>query len=138
MLSRVFIVAAQARDESVTQRKLLFLESEVRAQVADVTLKRVARETVLQVMIEEVKDEDEDDAKSDTNSVAPTPRSVRISQATHLPAAVVATARTSPVDATVIPDPFEAYLRECATNAIPVWAFLGTIVVYRMFILELR
>ena len=88
---------------TVTQRELLSLAPEVRARVADVTVKkRVPRDTapVAQAMIEEVTDDDE-----------PSPCSQRLAQATHMPAAFTA-AHVPPADATVIADPYEAYLRE--------------------------
>ena len=88
---------------TVTQWELLSLAFKVRARVTDVTVKkRVPQDTapVAQAMIEEVTDDDE-----------PSPRSQRLAQATHMPAAFTA-ARIPPVDATVIADPYEAYLRE--------------------------
>ena len=88
---------------TVTQRELLSLAPEVRARVADVTVKkRVPRDTVpvAQAMVEEVTDNDE-----------PSPRSQRLAQATHMPTAFTA-ARVPLADATVIADPYEAYLRE--------------------------
>ena len=64
--------------------------------------KRVPRDTapVAQAMIEEVTDDDE-----------PSPHSQRLAQATHMPAAFTA-AHVPPADATVIADPYEAYLHE--------------------------
>ena len=88
---------------TVTQRELLSLAPEVRARVADVTVKKgVPRDTVpvAQAMIEEVTNDDE-----------PSPHSQRLVQATHMPAAFTA-ARVPPADATVITDPYEAYLCE--------------------------
>ena len=111
---------------TVTHRELLSLAPEVRAQVSEVTTKkRVPRAPapVLQAMIEEIEDEDSGIGGGTSNSDAevdnppPIPRSVRIAQATHMPAAYVAAARTLPADATVIADPYETYLREHAPVA---------------------
>jgi hypothetical protein len=90
---------------TVTQRELLSLAPEVRAQVADTTVKRrVPREPLVQAMIEEVDGDDSDDE----DPVEKTPRSVRVAQ---LAATNAEAARAPPVDATVITDPvYEAYL----------------------------
>ena len=65
-------------------------------------VKHVPRDTaaVAQAMIEEVTDDN-----------GPSPRTQRLAQATHMPTAFTA-ARIPPADATVIADPYEAYLRE--------------------------
>ena len=65
----------------------------------------------MQAMIEEVDGDDSDNEPEDE-----TPRSVRIAQ---LIADHAAVARTPPADATVITDPYEAYLRMQATSADP-------------------
>jgi gag-polyprotein putative aspartyl protease len=78
-----------------------------------VTVKRrVPREPLVQAMIEEVDGDDSDNEPTDE-----TPRSVRIAQlvADHAAAA----ACVPPADATVIADPYKAYLRAQATSADP-------------------
>jgi hypothetical protein len=97
---------------TVTQRELLSLSPEVRTQLADVTIKkRVPREPILQATIEEIEDEDDDEL---TRKRKISEREARL--AAHLPAAFVAAARTPPANATVIADPYEAYLRKNAGN----------------------
>ena len=82
-----------------TQRELLSLALKVRAQVADVTVKRrVPREPLVQAMIEEVDGDDSDDE----DLIEETSRSIRVAQ---LAAANAEAARTPPADATVITDP---------------------------------
>jgi hypothetical protein len=103
---------AMATLVTVTQRELLSLAPEVRAQVADATVKRrVPREPLVQAMIEEVDGDD-----SDNEPAEETPRSIRIAQ---LIADHAAAARTPPADATVITNPYKAYLRAQATSADP-------------------
>ena len=103
---------AMATPVTVTQRELLLLAPEVRAQVADVTIKRcVPREPLVQAMIKEVDGNDSDDE----DPIEETSRSVRVVQ---LAAANAEAARTPPADAIVITDPFyEAYLRAQAIGA---------------------
>ena len=63
------------------------------------------------VMIEEAPDED------DANEpLLPITRNREAAQYAHMPAAFVATARTPPVDTLIVPDPYEAYLRESVIN----------------------
>ena len=103
---------AMATPVTVTQRELLLLAPEVRAQVADATVKRrVPREPLVQAMIKEVDGDDSDDE----DPVEKTPRSVRVAQ---LAAANAEAAHAPLADATVITDPFyEAYLRAQAIDA---------------------
>jgi hypothetical protein len=98
---------------TVTQRELLSLAPEVRARVADVTLKkRLPKEPVVQAMIEEIPDLEKEKQTSE-----PTPRQKRLEEhAAHMPAAYAATVRALPADATVIADPYEAYLRANGSN----------------------
>ena len=98
---------------TVTQRELLSLAPEVRAQVADVTLKkRLPKEPVVQAMIEEIPDEEEEEQAAE-----PTPRQKRLEEhVAHMPAAYAATVRALLADATVIADPYEAYLRMNGSN----------------------
>jgi hypothetical protein len=89
---------------TVTQRELLSLSPEVRARVADVTIKkRVPKEAVAQAMIEEITDSDDE-----TIIIIPEER--------HIPPAPKL-ARTLPPDAAVMDDPYEAYLRETSASA---------------------
>jgi hypothetical protein len=105
---------------TVTQRELLSLSPEVRAQIAEVTIKkRIAREQAAMVMIEEVRDSDADsDFDSEDEQSAP-PRSSK-AQENHVervPAMITAApSRIIPENATIIEDPYEAYLRETADN----------------------
>jgi hypothetical protein len=106
---------------TVTQRELLSLAPEVRNQMADATIrKRVPREPAVQAvhrapvahaMIEEVPDEDDPDSVVLGNEDS--------TQLTHMPAAFAAAARAPPPDATIIADPYEAYLRENAGSINP-------------------
>ena len=103
---------------TVTQRELLSLAPEVRTQIADATIrKRVPRDPTAQpagrgpmahAMIEEIPDEDEPDQVQ-----------TKPNHASHMPAAFAAAARILPPDATIIDDPYEAYLRENAGNINP-------------------
>jgi hypothetical protein len=151
---------------TVTQRELLSLAPEVRAQVLDATVKRrMPREPVAQAMIEEIDDGDAEAEEARQKAVAREER-----RAAHMPAAFVAATRAAaeaapparepvlratieeiededddestrkrkaaarqsttaatfegatralPPDATVIADPFEAYLRELSSNGYP-------------------
>lgn len=107
---------------TVTQRELLSLSPEVRAHVADITVKkRLPREQPAMVMIEEVSDEEEDKLYSD-NEEDPKSKVLRKQEDTrgaHMPAAFVAAARALPPDATIIADPYEAYIRESANSDKP-------------------
>jgi hypothetical protein len=93
---------------TLTQRELLSLSPEVRAQVAEVTIKkRVPRDQSALVMIEEIPDEEE-----------PISRKTEETRDKYKPAAFVVTARMPPDNATIIADPYEVFLREnaCATH----------------------
>jgi hypothetical protein len=105
---------------TVTQRELLSLSPEVRAHVADITIKkRVPREQPAMVMIEEVSDDDEDNLYSEEEDEPErkAPRKPEGAREAHMPAAFVAAARSLPPDATIIADPYEAYLRESANSS---------------------
>jgi gag-polyprotein putative aspartyl protease len=95
---------------TLTQRELLSLSPEVRAQVAEVTIKkRVPRDQSALVMIEEIPDEEE-----------PISRKTEETRDKYKPAAFAVTARTPPDNATIIADPYEVFLREnaCATHPV--------------------
>ena len=78
---------------TITQKELLSLAPEVRAQVADATVKRrMPREPLVQAMIEEVDGDDSDDE----DPVEKTPRSIRVAQ---LAATNTEAARAPPADA---------------------------------------
>jgi hypothetical protein len=86
---------------TITQRELLSLSSKVRAQIADVmTKKRVPREQTLLVMIEEVPNNDKWFLQKYEEA-----------QEKYKPTAFAATVHTLPDDATIIADPYEAYLQ---------------------------
>jgi len=94
---------------TVTHRELLSLSPEVRAQLADVTArKRMARDQPAMVMVEDVPDPEGDNFLKTFEEA----RAAKAAHEGHMPAAFAAAARTPPVDATVIADPYEAYLRE--------------------------
>jgi Protein of unknown function (DUF4100)/Aspartyl protease len=100
---------------TVTQRELLSLAPEVRTQIADVTIrKRIPREPIgtaphraplSNAMIEEITDE---------NAPIPTEES---DQSPHTP--VTFANRALPPNATVIADPYEAYLRDHGGSVNP-------------------
>jgi hypothetical protein len=100
---------------SITQRELLSLSPEVRAKVAEVTTKkRILREQAAMVMIEEVPDEE------DNQATPPQSEEEEDLPEEHTPAAfTAATTRIIPENATVIADPYEAYLRESADSTKP-------------------
>lgn len=98
---------------TVTQRELLSLSPEVRAQIAEITVKkRMAREQAAMVMVEDVTDEEDETFLRSLEQAQAT-------QAAHMPAAFAAAARIPPANATIIADPFEAYLREGAVGTKP-------------------
>ena len=112
---------------TVTQRELLSLAPEIRTQVADITVrKRVQREPFMQAMIEEVDSDDDDEGKYlPRDTIGRNYEATRATQATHMPAAFAAAAnrahpvaanRVPPANATIIPDPYEAYLRTHTDN----------------------
>ena len=115
---------------TITQRELLSLAPEVRTQIADVTIrKRMQREPFMQATLEEVDTDDDDSDFSPSVLTGRNNDSARITQATHMPAAFAAAAshappasraplasRVPPANATIIADPFEAYLRTHANN----------------------
>jgi hypothetical protein len=107
---------------TVTQRELLSLAPEIRTQVADITVrKRVQREPFMQAMIEEVDSEDEDDDGEylPRDVIGRSPDTARTTQATHMPAAFAAAAkRAPPANATIIADPYEAYLRAHVNDTV--------------------
>ena len=103
---------------TVTQRELLSLAPEVRTQMADATIrKRIPRDPAAQTanrtpvahaMIEEVPDKDDPESTQKEST-----------HVSHMPAAFAAAVRTPPPDATIIDDPYEAYLRENTGIADP-------------------
>jgi hypothetical protein len=112
---------------TVTQCELLSLAPEVRSQVADATLKQqVLCEAVVQTLVEEAYEEDEENTTKkrvhfnpvphatieeipDEDSPTPNSNATRLS---HMPAAFSAAVRVPPPNATIIADPYEAYLWE--------------------------
>jgi hypothetical protein len=108
-IAKVVFERAMETPITVTQRELLSLAPEVRSQVADATIrKRVPREPLAQTMIEEITDDEEDVSQHIRD------RSANFNA--HMPATYVTAARTPPANATIIADPYEAYLRENATQ----------------------
>ncbi len=83
---------------TVSQRELLSLSPELRTQVADVTIRRRITRDATQAMIEEI---DSEEPKPDRSAA----------QAAHMPAAFSAATRIPPADATIIADPYEAFLK---------------------------
>jgi hypothetical protein len=121
-IAKIVYERAMETPITVTQRELLSLSPEVRAQIADITVKkRMAREQAAMVMIEDCPDEDEDlfQQAFEKAHEAQKTLTTQVTQATHMPAAFAAAARIPPVDATIIADPYEAYLRESSTNTKP-------------------
>jgi Aspartyl protease len=114
---------------TVTQRELLSLAPEVRAQVADATVrKRVPRDTAAQAMVEEAPDGQDlrrvhfeamphATIEEIPDDEAPTSQHEEATLASHMPAAFIAAARAPPPDATIIADPYETYLREHGAGA---------------------
>lgn len=95
---------------TVTQRELLSLSPEVRTQIADITVrKRMAREQAAMAMVEDVTDEEDETFLRSLEQAQAT-------QAAHMPAAFATAARIPPANATIIADPFEAYLRDGSTE----------------------
>ena len=80
---------------TLTQRELLSLAPELRTKVADATVRRRLTRT--------------DDA--------PTPGQKQQRAEAHMPAAFVKAAREPPADATIIKDPYEAFLRSKLSSA---------------------
>jgi hypothetical protein len=103
---------------TVTQRELLSLSPEVRAQIAEVTRKgRIVREQAAIAMMispEEGIDSDEDNSLQSEGTQAPSSTEAEVEVKPP-----VAAARVVPKDATIIEDPYEAYLREMANSSNP-------------------
>ena len=112
----------------VTHRELLSLLPEVRTQVADATLrKRVPREPTAQTMVKEVSDEDNLSwlPKRQTylalvpqammEEIPDEPEQAQKTRASHMPAAFSNAAQIPPLNATVITDPYKAFLKEAGT-----------------------
>jgi len=110
---------------TVMQRELLSLSSEVQAQVANMTIKKhIPCEAMVQTMVEEASDDSKlkrhmrfepiphATIEEIPNKDNPTPATYKAMLALHMPAAFVAMVRVPPPDATIIADPYEAYLRE--------------------------
>ena len=105
---------------TVTQRELLSLAPEMRTQVAEATVrKRVPRDPVTLTMVEETSGPDDPIPKQ--VRFEPMPRATieevpdeddRTAHNTHMPNAYAVTVRVPPLNATIIADPFETYLRE--------------------------
>ncbi len=88
---------------TIPQRELLSLAPEVHAQIADVTIKKhIPCEPVAQAMIEEVMDEDE---------LAPRSNAAK-KHNKHMPVAYVLATRTPLANTTIIPNPYEMYLKD--------------------------
>ena len=105
---------------TVTQRELLSLALEMRAQVADATVRKwVPHDLVTLTMVKETHGPDDPIQKQ--VRFKPIPRATieevldeddRTTQNTHMPNAYVVTVRVPPPNATIIADPFKTYLRE--------------------------
>ena len=100
---------------TVTQRELLSLAPEMRAKVADATVrKRVPRDPVTLTMVEETSGPD----IPKQVQFEPVPQATieevpdEDDQTTHMPNAYAVTVRVPPPNATIIADPFETYLQE--------------------------
>ncbi|KAH9037343.1 hypothetical protein EDB84DRAFT_1268747 [Lactarius hengduanensis] len=88
---------------TVSQRELLSLAPELRTQVADATIRRRISRDFTQAMIEEIPEVEQKPDRS-------------VAQTTHMPAAFATAARIPPANATIIADPYEAYLKSRLTN----------------------
>jgi len=110
---------------TVTQRELLSLSPEVRAQVANMTIKkRIPREAMAQTMVEEASNDSELKRRMRFEPIPhatieeipdkddPALATYEAMLASHMPAAFMATVHAPLPDATIITDPYEAYLRE--------------------------
>jgi len=106
-IAKVVYERAMDAPITVTQRELLSISPEVRTQIAEVTVKkRMTRDHAQMAMVEEVPDEEGDlflQQFEETNEA-------------NTPAAKT---RNLPADATIISDPYEAYLREHACSTKP-------------------
>jgi hypothetical protein len=91
---------------TVTQRELLSLAPELRAQVVNATIKRRVPREVTQILIDEVG-EDSEDSDTDPNTVA---------QAAHMPAAFTAAARAPSDRTTTGLTKQGSYLKTAADN----------------------
>jgi hypothetical protein len=113
-IAKIVYERAMETPITVTQRELLSLSPEVRAQIADITVKkRMAREQAAMVMIEEVPDDDGSEGETFLQGL----------EKATAPAVSKAVRRTLPANAAIIADPYEAYLREnvgCSKHSEPV------------------
>ena len=112
-IAKVVYERAMETPITITQRELLSLSPEVRAQLADVTArKRLSRDNPALVMVNEVPDPESDKYLRKFEDA-------QEKQAGHMPAAFAHVARIPPADATIIADPYEAYLRLSSGNTDP-------------------
>ena len=119
-IAKVVYERAMETPITVTQRELLSLALEMRAQVADVTVqKRVPCNPVTLTMVKETHGPDDPIQKQ--VRFEPIPRATieevpdeddQTIRNTHMPNAYAVTVWVPPPNATIIADPFETYLRE--------------------------